>query len=1217
MATAQALNTAQTIYIAFYQRPADPAGLRFWADQIDLAGGNLSNVINAFANSAEATTLYGPINATTITSVVNGIYQAAFGRAPQAINPPINTKYGLIANEAEFYTKGFAAGDFTPGTIALAVLQGAQGSDAGAVLNKVQVANAFTVAVDGRALTDATFGQGTSFAATYNGADISAARTFLAGVTANPSSVPSNAQIGNFVSTSIANPGDPAADKTVPTITAQAGIKQYAENQAATAVLETVTATDNVGVTGFSIVSGNDAGLFQINSKGEISFTAAGASKTAASNDFETAPNDFVLGVVALDAAGNKSATSNFSLRVTDVDDRAPVITGSVVNGTRVTLSYDESLNAARQPAIGDYAVAIAAGGSIAVTSVQVTGNTVVLTLGRAPNPGEVLNVSYTPGTTAVADAAGNGVAAIAARPLVVDTTAPVIAAGQTITYAEDKVTGVTATRTTDTVVGKITATDDTGVVSYNITAGNAAGFFAIDSSGNIRLTAAGIAGAANDFETLPNSFNLTVTATDGAGNISAAQAVTISVTNVAADDVVAPPSVQTIQFTSGNDNVTPNGTVATSKTSAGDDTGAAFFDGAAQGSAGSGSTIGLGDTVDFAGGTADKLILTISKGAAAPNNNPFNSAVSPVLNGVEIIDVRSTGANANLISLANGIAPVLTTLNVDASNQALTITDIAATVNTFGLTNTAGDPTFASTFTAVAGSRAGATDAVTLNLVNNGGGKNSTLNFNSTAVGEAIEIINLNATGGASTIKALTSSNNAAASSLNTKLATLNITGSSNLTITNELEFSTAGNNKGVVNATDFSGNLSLKFGTTAGDADNLTVTGGSGNDRLNFGNALDLNDSINGGAGTDTILISQDFNAGAAAGLKQGVNQSVSIEVLEFTQALAQVDASLLTNIKALSFSGGGNIAVNGVVNANTIEFTAAAAATSVAAGTGGTVANVSLNANLVSGAGTGDGFTINSLNTSTFATTNLTSTAVTGTNQVTTLTVAANGTLNISGAAAFTTTIAGTDAVINASAATGKLTLTGEAGNNKITGGTANDTIDGAGGNDTIDGGGGADRLNGGAGADSITGGAGNDEFVVIAPAETRGATFAVTDTNANNIDRFADFNGNGALVGDSFRVTAGNFGSANTATASVTAFTVANANNFVDLQGALAGIQLSSANVFSVADVTVSQGSLQGRYLIINDATAGYTAGTDAIIQLVGGAPALVAQDFTLV
>lgn len=114
------------------------------------------------------------------------------------------------------------------------------------------------------------------------------------------------------------------------------------------------------------------------------------------------------------------------------------------------------------------------------------------------------------------------------------DATAPVVTAA-TFSYAENQAAGFE--------VGTVAATDAVGVVDFDITTGNDAGYFAIDAAGKITLTEAGVAAtaAANDFETLPNAFTLGVVAKDAAGNTSAAANVTVNVTDV---DDVAPALV-------------------------------------------------------------------------------------------------------------------------------------------------------------------------------------------------------------------------------------------------------------------------------------------------------------------------------------------------------------------------------------------------------------------------------------------------------------------------------------------------------------------------------------------------------------------------------------------------------------------------------------------------------------------------------------------------
>lgn len=186
----------QKIYTAFYQRPADSGGLLFWSQMAAVNGGDLGKVIDAFASSAEATALYGSITTANVGDVVDSIYKALFGRVADA------------AGKA-FYVNGFAAGTFTAGKIAMDILNGAQNSDLVAINNKAAAANVFTAAVDGRSMTDAAFGTGSSFAVTYSGsADVTAARAWLAMVGADPTTVPSTAAVIGAIQANIANAGD-------------------------------------------------------------------------------------------------------------------------------------------------------------------------------------------------------------------------------------------------------------------------------------------------------------------------------------------------------------------------------------------------------------------------------------------------------------------------------------------------------------------------------------------------------------------------------------------------------------------------------------------------------------------------------------------------------------------------------------------------------------------------------------------------------------------------------------------------------------------------------------------------------------------------------------------------------------------------------------------------------------------------------------------------
>jgi hypothetical protein len=184
------VDTVQKIYIGYYQRPADPCGLIYWANRLFNSGGNLSEIIEAFANSAESQALYGTINSSNISTVVNGIYNALFGR---------NAEAGGL----NYYVNGFNSGQFTAATIMLNVLNGAQNKDLQSINNKLTAANLFTRTIDPE--LDCR-----DFQVTYSGdKDAQKARNFLSTVGGDPATIPTQAEVTLFIKNNIADPGDP------------------------------------------------------------------------------------------------------------------------------------------------------------------------------------------------------------------------------------------------------------------------------------------------------------------------------------------------------------------------------------------------------------------------------------------------------------------------------------------------------------------------------------------------------------------------------------------------------------------------------------------------------------------------------------------------------------------------------------------------------------------------------------------------------------------------------------------------------------------------------------------------------------------------------------------------------------------------------------------------------------------------------------------------
>ena len=265
MAAAQYFDQVQKIYIAFYQRPADAAGLKYWAGEVDKAGGSLTAVINAFAGEKEAQDLYGTINATTIGTVIDKLYLALFGRAADTAGK-------------DFYIDAFTKGTFSAGAIALAVLEGAQSADLPRITNKLAVANEFTAQVDGRALTDANFGTA-PFNVTYSGEpDAIAARAILNGVTDAASTVLTPAQVTTALKDQIADATDPikannltlttAAD----TLTGGTGVDNFTGVVSSLSSEATLQVTDSLDG-----AEGNDT--LTLNAKGDFTGFTTGSVK--------------------------------------------------------------------------------------------------------------------------------------------------------------------------------------------------------------------------------------------------------------------------------------------------------------------------------------------------------------------------------------------------------------------------------------------------------------------------------------------------------------------------------------------------------------------------------------------------------------------------------------------------------------------------------------------------------------------------------------------------------------------------------------------------------------------------------------------------------------------------------------------------------------------------------------------------------------------------
>ncbi|MDP1978805.1 DUF4214 domain-containing protein [Undibacterium sp.] len=127
-------STIQKLYIAYFNRPADVAGLTYWEGQLDANKISLSGLAQSFSEQVEYVTTYG---GKSTAEVVTTLYQNLFGRAPDAD--------GLKYWATQIDTKAV-----NMGTAALAILNGAvpQSVDGVTIQNKLKFATDFTTSLN-------------------------------------------------------------------------------------------------------------------------------------------------------------------------------------------------------------------------------------------------------------------------------------------------------------------------------------------------------------------------------------------------------------------------------------------------------------------------------------------------------------------------------------------------------------------------------------------------------------------------------------------------------------------------------------------------------------------------------------------------------------------------------------------------------------------------------------------------------------------------------------------------------------------------------------------------------------------------------------------------------------------------------------------------------------------------------------------------------------
>ncbi len=145
------INEVQKLYVAYFSRPADPAGLAFWANNLATNPNGYQEIAQAFSTSAEYRATYGGMEN---RAVVAEVYENLFGRPGEAAG-------------IDFWTNALNNGSLNIGNVVTGVAAGAQGADRTAFNAKVGVSTLFTNRIDTDAEKAAYTGTKTAVAVDY------------------------------------------------------------------------------------------------------------------------------------------------------------------------------------------------------------------------------------------------------------------------------------------------------------------------------------------------------------------------------------------------------------------------------------------------------------------------------------------------------------------------------------------------------------------------------------------------------------------------------------------------------------------------------------------------------------------------------------------------------------------------------------------------------------------------------------------------------------------------------------------------------------------------------------------------------------------------------------------------------------------------------------------------------------------------------------------
>jgi len=145
----------EQLYVAYFDRPADVAGLAYWNNALNANGGNTAVISAQFSVQPEYTATFSGL---TNDQIVNLIYVNLFHRSAESA--------GL-----RYWSDLLTAGSITVSNIVTQVIAGAQNADLVSINNKVLAASAFTAALNAN-----------NASTSYDGTTAPLAKAWLSGI---------------------------------------------------------------------------------------------------------------------------------------------------------------------------------------------------------------------------------------------------------------------------------------------------------------------------------------------------------------------------------------------------------------------------------------------------------------------------------------------------------------------------------------------------------------------------------------------------------------------------------------------------------------------------------------------------------------------------------------------------------------------------------------------------------------------------------------------------------------------------------------------------------------------------------------------------------------------------------------------------------------------------------------------------------------------------